>query len=92
VNECPVHSLTEVKSWYEVESVVGKKLTMKDQDGKEHSHMLSDDAKMTLDGKTCWAQDLKAGMDIRVTTNRADEKVANRIEAIDKDGKFALLR
>jgi hypothetical protein len=76
----------------ELVSVVGSKLTMKGKDGKEHSHMLSEDAKMTLDGKTCQAQDLKAGMDIRVTTIRTDEKVANCIEAIDKDGKFAMLR
>ncbi len=73
-------------------SVVDNKLTMKGKDGKEHSHLLSDDAKLTLDGKICQAQDLKSGMDVRVTTNRTDKKIANRIEAIDKDGKFALLR
>lgn len=59
-------------------------------DGKERSRAIATDAKLTLDGKTCKASDLKAGMKIRVTTKETDEGVAIPIEAIDKDAEFAL--
>jgi hypothetical protein len=72
-----------------VVSVVGDKLTMTTKEGKEHSHALAADAKVTCDGKDCKAADLKAGMRIRVTTNEAAPHAASRIEALDKDAVFA---
>ncbi len=59
------------------------------KDGKEHSHMLATDAKLTLDGKACKAEDLKSGMKIRVTTKKTDKGTAIEVEALDKDAEFA---
>ncbi len=72
-----------------VVSVIGDKLTMTNKEGKEHSHALPADVKVTCDGKTCTAADLKAGMRIRVTTDAADGHAAVRIDALDKDAAFA---
>jgi len=72
-----------------VVSVSANKLTMTNKEGKEHSHALAANVKVTCDGKTCTAADLKAGMRIRVTTDTADRHAAARIEALDKDTAFA---
>ena len=64
-------------------------LTMKDPNGKEHSHMVANDATMTCDGKECSSDHLKVGMKIRVTTKPGDKGVATHIEAIDKDSQFS---
>jgi len=72
-----------------VVSVTGDKLTMTSKEGKEHSHTLPANVKVTCDGKACTASDLKAGMRIRVTTDTADRLAAARIEALDKDTAFA---
>lgn len=70
-----------------VVGVTSEKLTMTGKDGKDHIHKLATDVKVTCDGKTVPAADLKAGMKIRVTTDTAD--AATRIEALDKDMAFA---
>ena len=72
-----------------VVSITGDKLVMTSKEGKEHSHTLTADAKLTLDGKACKAADLKAGTRIRVTTQGADKSVASRIEGLDKNPDFA---
>jgi GH24 family phage-related lysozyme (muramidase) len=72
-----------------VVSVSADKLTMTNKEGKEHSHTLAANVKVTCDGKTCTAADLKPGMKIRVTTDTADRHAAARIEALDKDAAFA---
>lgn len=72
-----------------VVSVSGDKLTMTNKEGKEHSQALAANVKVTCDGKTCPAADLKAGMRIRVTTDTVDRHAAVRIEALDKDTGFA---
>lgn len=69
-----------------VVKVTRDKLTMTDKEGKEHSHTLVANVKVTCDGKTCTAADLKAGMRIRVTVDR---DAAARIEALDNDIAFA---
>src|SRR5262245_61805135 len=51
-----------------VVSVSAGRLTMKDKAGKEHSHAVGPDAKVTIHGKPARLEDLKAGMPIRVTT------------------------
>jgi hypothetical protein len=50
---------------------------MTDNNGKEHSHMLATDARITCDGKACRLTDLKPGQKIRVTT-KADDKTMAR--------------
>lgn len=72
-----------------VVSITSNKLMMTSKDGQEHSHTLTADAKLTLDGKTCKAADLKPGTRIRVTTQGADNNIANRIEGINKNPDFA---
>jgi CTP-dependent riboflavin kinase len=72
-----------------VVSVTADKLTMTSKDGKESSHALAADVKVTCDGKVCQAADLKAGMRIRVHTSDAAPHAASRIEALDKDAAFA---
>ncbi len=49
------------------------------------------DAKLTLDGKTCTAADLKPGTKIRVTLQSDEPHVAICVEAIDKNPEFASL-
>lgn len=71
-----------------VVGVSGDKLTMTSKEGKEQSHPLATNVKVTCDGKTCTAADLKAGMRIRVTTDVAAPHAAARIEALDKDVAF----
>lgn len=72
-----------------VVSATSSKLVMTGDDGKEHSHTITDDTKVTLDKKDCRASDLKAGTKIRVTTKKSDETALICIEAIEKDGDFA---
>ncbi len=55
------------------------------KEGKECSHTLAKDAKLTRDGAQCNAADLKPGHKIRVTTHN----VATGIEALDKHAEFA---
>ena len=70
-------------------SITGHKLTMTDSKGKEHSHTLTADATVTCDGNACKAEQLKAGMKIRVTTKQGDAGVATHVEAIDKESEFS---
>lgn len=51
------------------------KLTMTDKDGKEHSHTVPADAKISHDGKECKLEDLKPGTAIKVTTEKKGDKV-----------------
>jgi hypothetical protein len=62
---------------------------MTDMVGKnEHSHRLTADAKVTLDGKAAKVADLNERTTIRVTTKDGDAKIATRIEAIGKTPDF----
>jgi hypothetical protein len=49
----------------------GGKLTMKDKSGKESTHSIGPEAKITVNGKPGKLEDLKLGMPIRVTTDGA---------------------
>jgi hypothetical protein len=61
----------------------GKSFTMKDKDGKEHTHTLAADFKcIGLDGKECKLSDLKKDQKIKVTTKADDKKVATKVEAM----------
>jgi uncharacterized protein YdeI (BOF family) len=71
-----------------VVSITNSKLVMSTK-GKEHSHEVTEDAKLTLDGKACETDELKPGMRIRVTLNDAEPKSAIQIEALDKNLEFA---
>lgn len=72
-----------------VVSITAEELMMTGTDGKEHSHALAPDAKLTLDGEACQASDLKAGMRIRVTLKNADSQEAINVEALEKNPEFA---
>ena len=79
----------EVTHCGKVVSITGNKLVMTNKEGREYSHTLTADVKLTMDGNACKAADLKPGTRIRVTTSRANTSVANRIEGIDKTPEFA---
>ncbi len=72
-----------------VVKISSSELVMKSKDDKEHTHTLSPDTTMTLDGKDCKVADLKAGLKIRVTTTDAAKKSVSHIEAISKNTTFA---
>jgi hypothetical protein len=63
--------------------VTGNQFTMTIK-GKEHKHILANDAKVTCDGKTCKLDDLKTGITLTVTTRPGDQTVATRVEATTK--------
>lgn len=69
-------------------SMTARNFVMSGEDGKEHSHSLASNAKVTCDGKPCKLSDLEAGMKIRVTTSQSDKESAINIEALDKDTEF----
>ena len=68
-----------------VVSITGDKLVMTNKEGIEHSHALTANAKLTLDGKACTAADLKPGTRIRVTLQSDAPHEVIRVEAIDKN-------
>ena len=70
-------------------SVTGDKLVMKSHEGKECSHTLAKDAKLTRDGMQCNAADLKVGSRSRVTTKKDDRNVVTGIESLEKHTEFA---
>jgi len=72
-----------------VVSITGQKLVMANAEGKQCSHTLATDAKLTRDGTKCDAADLTAGNRIRVTTKKDDRNVATVIESLDKHPEFA---
>ena len=82
--ECSVHPFEG-----KVVSITGDKLVMTNKEGKEYSHTLAKDAKLTCDGSACKTDDLKAGRRIRVITKKDDRNVATSIEALDKHAEFA---
>jgi hypothetical protein len=71
-----------------VVSASSDKLTMTDKQGKELSYALAANVKITCDAKTCAATDLKPGMRIRVTIEKAEPHAVTRVEAIDSNGAF----
>ena len=72
-------------------SVTGNKLIMANKEGKERTHWLTMDAKLTCDGTVCKADDLKAGRKIRVTTKKDNRDEATGVESLDKHTEFAQL-
>ena len=72
----------------EVSSITGNRLIMTQSQGQEKSFTLTTDAKLTLDGRTIVAADLKPGTKIRVTTTKDDQTAVRRVEAIDKRSDF----
>ena len=72
-----------------VVSMTGNRLVMTSKEGKECSHTLAKDAKVTCDGAVCKAETLKPGTKIRVTTLKDDKNVACCVESLDKQTAFA---
>ncbi len=58
-------------------------LVMKDKDGKEHTHKVAKDAKITIDAKAVKLADLKKDTKIKVTMDKAKKEVT-KIEAKTK--------
>ncbi len=64
-----------------VVSVVGDKLTTTCGEGHQHCHTVAKDAKVTCDGKTSKAADLKAGTCVRVTESKDDKTLATAVDS-----------
>lgn len=69
-------------------SVAGNTLEMMGNDRQTHARTLAADVVVTCDGMPCMARDLKAGMRLRVTVERAGNLLTTRIEALDKQSEF----
>lgn len=65
-----------------VVSMTGDKLTTTCSDGKQNSYTVAKDATVTCDGQPSKAVDLKAGTQVRVTTNTADQNLATAVESV----------
>jgi uncharacterized protein (TIGR03000 family) len=75
-------SYGEVSHEGRIISSTADQLTMGDKDGQnKHSHTILRDTKITLDGKDSKLEDLKPGMEVRVTPKEGDKDKASRIEA-----------
>jgi hypothetical protein len=61
-------------------SMTDDKLTTTCGAGKQHCHTVAKDAKVTFDGKAAKTADLKAGMQVKVTTDQNDAKVATHVD------------
>ena len=75
-----------------VVSFDGKKLVMKDNAGKEHTHNVTDTTELMLDGKrsdVATFKTLKEGTKIRVWTDKNDATKVIKIEALDKNTDFS---
>ncbi len=73
-----------------VVSITSTELVMTSKGGPEHTHALTAETKLTLDGQACKAEDIKAGERIRVTTHTTGDKVALvEVEALHKNRMFA---
>lgn len=70
-----------------VVSVTGVTLVTSSMQGKEYSHTLAKDAKLTCDGADCKVEDIKVGSTIRVTTSKNDHDVATGVESLDENAK-----
>lgn len=57
-------------------------------EAKEQTFRLADNARVTLDGKECKLEDLKANQKIRVTNKKGDNAMFVSVEALDKNEKF----
>lgn len=64
-----------------VVGVKGDTLTTKCGEGKQHSHTVAKDAKVTCDGKDSKTADLKTGTPVRVTPHKDDKTVATAVES-----------
>jgi hypothetical protein len=90
VNEENTTSLLPSANSFEgnVISVTGVTLVTTSMQGKEYSHTLAKDARLTCDGTDCNVEDLKVGSKIRVTTSKDDQNVATGVESLDKNSEF----
>lgn len=59
------------------------KLVMTDEQGKEHSHAVGPETKITVNGKPGSLEDLKAGMTIRVMLDKDNHVLS--ISTIDRE-------
>ncbi len=56
------------------------KLTTTCGAGKQHCYTVAADAKVTCDGKAAGTAELKAGMQVKVTTDKNDGNVATHVD------------
>ncbi len=64
-----------------VVSVEGDQLTTTSSDGSKHCFTIAKDAKVTCNGQMSKSEDLKAGVQVRVTPCKDDKTLARTIES-----------
>ena len=80
-NPAKAHDTTTETHDGKVVSVNGDKITTTCNEGKQHCHTVAKDTKVTCDGNSRKATDLKAGTSIRVATKKNDKNVVTAIES-----------
>ena len=72
-------------------SINGDELVMQDQEGRNYSHTLAKNVKVTCDGTACEPDQIKVGSTIRVTTKQHDddEALVTSVESLDEERDFA---
>jgi hypothetical protein len=68
-------------------SITGDKLAVTSKAGKNYSYRLAKDVRITWQGKAGKPADLKAGSEIRLTTQPDDRNLVIEIESFDNHGK-----
>jgi hypothetical protein len=79
---------TETTHYGKFVSISGETLTMTNKNGKRQSLTLAPKVKLTCDGSTCGADDLKTGMKIRVATRVGDDTVVTHVDGIKDNTRF----
>jgi hypothetical protein len=76
------------KSAYPRKSIIQM---MQDQEGRNYSHTLAKNVKVTCDGTACEPDQIKVGSTIRVTTKQHDddEALVTSVESLDEERDFA---
>jgi hypothetical protein len=68
-------------------SIAGDRLAVTSKAGKNYSYRLANDARITWEGKTGKPTDLKAGSEIRVSTQPDDHSLVIEVESIGQPAK-----
>jgi hypothetical protein len=66
-------------------SVSPSVLFLRGIDGREHAHVLSADVRLTIDGKPCRIEELKAGKNVCVTQRTGGARVLTLINLLRDD-------
>ena len=70
-------------------SIKGDTLVMQNKEGRNFSHTLAKNVKVSCDGTACDVDELRVGSAIRVTTQPDDQDMVTCVESLDENKEFA---